>query len=466
MIVVGQMRTIRSVLALALALAGGGSFAQSVQVADSAFQRFLINTTGVGQQTVGFTGTGQAVPQTSGHALAPDGAPGVRASATGILRNGSGGQIPVSLTGRVTPAVVARLIGRAVPLLGAAVLASYIADFASEQGFQLRYTDGAVSVVKPDPTKCTGTSNCTFWRISGQSSSYPTKEASCARVAVDYPMYANVRHVPALDQCRYVFNDREFGFTYTAISVPPSPDAFVPSSVAEFEQFLLQGNPYPVSSSVAEAIVQAREILNEPVPLSQPEVTGPASSPGSTSTTTKPDGSTVTITQTFNHTYNGPNISTTTTTTTSTVPAGGGPVQTETTVQTPEPTQQEPEPFTMPCGIAGTPPCAVKVDETGVPTEVAELADTQDLADQSTAPIDGVEDPSFWPSLPDVTFDFALPTGCVSLAIPAFSPYLEQIDVCEFQPMFHSIMELVWILGALFGAIGLFWRNSMNPVQA
>lgn len=476
MIGVGQMRTIRATLALALALAGGGVFAQSVQVADSAFQRFLINTTGVGQQTVGFTGTGQPIPQVSSHALAPDGSPNVRATATGVLRNQAGGQIPVSVAGRITPAVVARFIGRATPLLAAAIIASDIADFASEQGFQLGYSDGAVTVRKPDPQSCA--SNCfTYTGVVGVIEiTSGTIGGFCSAYRAGGNSYGNPQWflesiVQSPEGCYFRRQFTSGSVDYVTVtpnktSRQPDPNPFQPSSVAEFEQYLLQGNPYPVSSSVAEAIAQAREVLNEPIPLAQPEVTGPASSPGSTSTTTKPDGSTVTITQTFNHTYNGPNISTTTTTTTSTVPAGGGPVQTETTVQTPDPVQQEPEPFTMPCGIAGTPPCAVKVDETGVPTEVAELADTQKLADQSTAPIDRVEDPSFWPSRPEVTFDFALPTACSPLSIPAFAPFLEQIDVCEFQPMFHSIMELVWILGALFGAIGLFWRNSMNPVPA
>lgn len=464
MIGVGQIMGLhRYALALALALAGGGAFAQSVAVQDSAFQRFLVNTTGVGQQTIGFTGSGQPVPQFSGGSLAGDGGPGLRASGTAVLRNPSGGQIPVSLVGRVTPQVLASFARRAVPLLGAAYLVSEVYSFLQEYGYQLTPSGPSFTVQKVDPTICT-VAPCIEYNFGSGFRS--TKEAACTLHDDTVADISGASYNPTTDRCEYTIFGGFGAATYTTQTVSPAPSAVVPSSLDALEAEIAADLSVPLSSSAARAILQARQLLNEPIPLAQPQVTGPSTSPGSTSTTTKADGSTVTITQTYNHSYTGPTISTTTTTVTSTVPARGGPVKTETTVRTPDPVQQEPEPFVMPCGVPGSPPCAVKVDETGVPTEVAELADTQDLADQSVGPIDGVEDPSFWPSLPDVSFDFALPTACSPLSIPAFSPFLEQIDVCEFQPMFHSIMELVWVLGALFGAISLFWRNSMNPVPA
>lgn len=452
-----------SFLALALALSGGGSFAQSVAVQDSAFQRFLVNTTGVGQQTIGFTGSGQPVPAVTGHSLAGDGGSGLRASATGILRNQAGGQIPLSLSGRVTPQVLASFVRRAVPLLGAAYLASDVYDLVQEYGFRLTPQGDSFAIEKSDPNVCS-VAPCFEYSVDAQQYGWhPTRQAACASAAVGGTVTSFVDNI-----CFWSFppTGSSGQFPLASRSVAPSPDAYTPSSLSELETTIASDTSVPLSSSAARAIAQARELIGEPIPLAQPQVTGPVSSPGTTSTSTKPDGSTVTTTQTYNHTYTGPNISTTTTTVTSTVPAGGGPVQTETTVETPDPVQQEPEPFVMPCGIPGTPPCSVKVDETGVPTQVPELADPQDLADQSVAPIDGVEDPSFWPSLPDVTFDFALPSDCSPLTVPAFSPFLEQVDICEFQPMFHSIMSLVWVLGALFGSISLFWRNAMTPVPS
>lgn len=479
MIGAGHMSFIKTMLALALALAGGGTFAQSVAVQDSAFQRFLINTTGVGQQTVGFSGSGVPVPQTAGHTLAPDGSPNLRASATGILRNQAGGQIPVGLVGRVTPAVVARFIARATPLLGAAIIASDVADFASEQGFTLGFSDGSVTVSKPSDNACQDTPCREYYRsgvsLAAFGRGYYNITSACLREIqritnsdFSYQLVsASGSGCTVASFYRGSFAGNA-GLAFQSDSAPAgtvSPTT-VPSSLSEFETYILQGNPYPVSSSVAEAILEARQLLNEPIPLAQPEVTGPASSPGSTSTTTKPDGSTVTITQTFNHTYNGPNISTTTTTTTSTVPAGGGPVQTETTVETPDPVQQQPEPFVMPCGVPGAPPCSVKVDETGVPTTVEDLADPQQRVDDTLQPLADLQaDPiAFWPELPELTWNFALPTNCDVIPVPVFEEWMPPIDLCQFQPMFHSLMSVVWVLGGLFGAISLFWRNTLSTV--
>lgn len=464
MIWVGQMRTIRAMLALALALAGGGSFAQSVTVQDSAFQRFLINTTGVGQQTISFTGSGQPVPSITGHSLAGDGSPGVRASATGVLRNQAGGSIPVSLAGRVTPAVVASFIGRALPLTGALLLTSDIYNFVQEKGYTVTPAANGFTV-----TKSAGVpAGCGFPPSGSQARQIIDNSGNTAINCGGLPGGITVTgYLVESTLCRVQWRCIQNGLSGAEpwaknSSVPPSS----PSSLAALQADIADDPGYPVSSSVARAINQARQLLNEPLPLASPQITGPSSSPGTTSTTTKSDGSTVTITQTFNHTYNGPNISTTTTTTTSTVPAGGGPVQTETTVQTPDPVQQEPEPFTMPCGVPGAPPCAVKVDETGVPTTVEDLADPQQRVDDTLQPLADLQaDPiGFWPELPELTWNFALPTNCDVIPVPVFEEWMPPIDLCQFQPMFHSLMSVVWVLGGLFGAISLFWRNTLSTV--
>lgn len=458
MIGVGHMRFIKPMLALALALAGGGTFAQSVQVADSAFQRFLINTTGVGQQTIGFTGSGQPVPQFSGGALAGDGGSGLRASGSAVLRNPAGGQIPVSLSARVPPQVLASFARRAVPLLGAAYLASDLYDLVQEYGFDLQPSGVGFSVVKSDPAVCS--------------------VAPCVQYSYQRGLFRSSRQSACLDLNPHPQASSGFSYSFNGScavvgpgvnssleppseqSVPPSPPSFVPSSLNEFEAAVASDSSVPLSSSAARAIEEARRLLNEPIPLTQPEVSGPVSSPGATSTTTKPDGSTVTITQTFNHTYNGPTISTTTTTTTSTVPAGGGPVQTETTVQTPDPVQQEPEPFVMPCGVPGSPPCSVKVDETGMATADDVNADRlKDAEDEFRSWLEGIAAAN---PFPDIPWDFALPTACGVIPTPAFAPAIEEIDICQFQPMFHELMSVVWMLGGLFGAISLFMRNSLS----
>ena len=110
------------------------------------------------------------------------------------------------------------------------------------------------------------------------------------------------------------------------------------------------------------------------------------------------------------------------------------------------------------CGLPNTPPC--KINEEGTPeaqqdTHKKDVDDAlADLKRLSTNPA------TFWPTFPQIRWDFALPTGCAAISIPAFSPFLQEIDVCQFQPIFHDIMSAVWVLGGLFGAISIFWRST------
>jgi hypothetical protein len=106
----------------------------------------------------------------------------------------------------------------------------------------------------------------------------------------------------------------------------------------------------------------------------------------------------------------------------------------------------------------------IKIDETGTPQTID--LDPQGIADSVFAPLQAlIADPSsFWPQLPAINWTFELPTGCSVLSVPAFDPWLSEIDICRFQPMFHDVMNVVWILGGLFGAIGLFWRNTLATV--
>lgn len=87
----------------------------------------------------------------------------------------------------------------------------------------------------------------------------------------------------------------------------------------------------------------------------------------------------------------------------------------------------------------------------------------QKAADVLKPLTDFVKDPkAALPSLPVLNWSFQLPSGCTAIALPAFAPYLQSIDICPFVDMFHSIMNIVWIMGGLFGAISMFWRNTLS----
>lgn len=197
----------------------------------------------------------------------------------------------------------------------------------------------------------------------------------------------------------------------------------------------------------------ARDIIDrgQPVEATGPvEVSGPISSPGNPQTTTTegPSGTTTVTTNTVNnYTYQGDTVTWNITEITSTNTGG----QTTTTTT-------DGKEITV-CGLPGKPAC--KLDETGTPDPT--LSDpAKDVQGAMTDIVKIVQNPtSVFPSFPSINWAFALPTGCGVIPLPAFAPFLTGIDICQFQPMFHEIMGLVWMLGGLFGAISLFWRDNL-----
>lgn len=126
-------------------------------------------------------------------------------------------------------------------------------------------------------------------------------------------------------------------------------------------------------------------------------------------------------------------------------------------VEPEEKTEKDPENDLLVCGLPNTPAC--RIEEKGTPEPVEDTA--QKDAERVHKPLDDLlKNPaSVLPEFPKINWTFRLPSGCAPLSIPAFSPFLQSIDVCQFQPIFHDIMSMIWVGGALFGAIGTFWRN-------
>jgi hypothetical protein len=124
----------------------------------------------------------------------------------------------------------------------------------------------------------------------------------------------------------------------------------------------------------------------------------------------------------------------------------GGTGQVEVTVET--------------CGLPGKPAC--RMDETGTP-DVPENTNQQKVDSATQAIKDFIANPtSAVPEFPQLNWSFQLPTGCTAISTPAFAEVgLTEIDICQFQPVFHDLMSVVWVLGGLFGAISLFVRNAL-----
>lgn len=114
-----------------------------------------------------------------------------------------------------------------------------------------------------------------------------------------------------------------------------------------------------------------------------------------------------------------------------------------------------------PCGIPGSPPC--KIDETGTPNGEGAFGAAgdglNDARDELLGLIEGIkadEGPPAW------TWTFALPTGCSPIPVGGFAPFLDPIDICEFQPLFHDLMSVAWLLGTVGGCVTLLYRTLVG----
>ena len=133
---------------------------------------------------------------------------------------------------------------------------------------------------------------------------------------------------------------------------------------------------------------------------------------------------------------------------------------TTTVDETPTDPSGSAEPKQITCGLPDTPAC--KIDEGGTPDPVEKPA-VDDVDQKLLTPkrIAEGDHGGIFPTMPTISWGFALPSTCGVISLPAFAPFLTGIDLCQFQPTFHSIMGIVWVVGGLFGAIGVFWRDQL-----
>jgi hypothetical protein len=110
------------------------------------------------------------------------------------------------------------------------------------------------------------------------------------------------------------------------------------------------------------------------------------------------------------------------------------------------------------CGLPGTPPC--KIDESGTPSWDKGAPETlvpgvfAGLMACIASPL------SCLPTLPSINWAFSLPTSCSVIPLPAFAPFVTQVDVCQFQSVIHDLMSLLWVAAGLFGAVTMVYRDS------
>ena len=110
------------------------------------------------------------------------------------------------------------------------------------------------------------------------------------------------------------------------------------------------------------------------------------------------------------------------------------------------------------CGAPGQAKCSI--NEAGTPDGKSAFDSANTGLDQNKdgwlAEISKVKDLA----APGWTWTFQLPTGCTALAVPAFNLTL---DVCQFQPIIHDIMSMLWAIATVMGcALMVFNATGKN----
>lgn len=110
------------------------------------------------------------------------------------------------------------------------------------------------------------------------------------------------------------------------------------------------------------------------------------------------------------------------------------------------------------CGAPGQAKCSI--NETGTPDGKSAFdssnAGLEDGKKGWIAEIEKVKDLT----APGWTWTFQLPSGCTAMAVPAFNLTL---DVCQFQPIIHDIMSMLWAIATVMGcALMVFNATGKN----
>lgn len=387
------------------------------------------------------------------------------AQGSGTFKNPNGNSVPVTAKAPITAPSAGKALARfASKLIFPIQAGTALYDLLNELNVSHTFENG-----KNKFTETTQSADCPSLPAEDQGK---PPDATCGGYgagASGLRVYLKIS--PGGNQCMISNFCPGYGESDTRSLGPPLVGGGQPRDLTE-EQLadkIAAKSGWPSTSSIARALTDATNTPgpNSPGSLLQTgpiTVTGPSSSPGTTTTTTQGTGAnatTTTATTTNNHVYQGDTVTTTVVTNTTTVNNTTGEVTNNTTSTVTNPANNLPaEKSKDPCGLPDTAKC--KIDETGTP-ESKDL-EPKKKVDEIVKPLqDLAKDPkSVLPQLPALNWSFRLPSGCVPISLPAFAPYLQDIDICPFAAMFHDIMSMVWVMGALFGAISTFWRNVFS----
>lgn len=112
------------------------------------------------------------------------------------------------------------------------------------------------------------------------------------------------------------------------------------------------------------------------------------------------------------------------------------------------------------CGAPGQPKCAI--DETGTPRPVGTgendgpFGTAEGILGAAKTGVQNAITDQKQLQAPPWTWTFSLPSGCTPFVMGAFNMSL---DICQYQPMVHDLMSVIWILVGIFAAVGMAQRT-------
>lgn len=351
------------------------SFQVTAQIAldQSAYDRFMWSVTGGNQQTVNYGGNGQVVVTPAGAPMPVERAGTTSGSDVGYSgsaskTNPSGNKVPIGVSAKVLGSAAAKIIGAGLGVSAIVGTGQALWDLCNELGFNCSKTAGGpLTITKPDPTICT-TAPCYQYLVNAAVGDPPQRiQASSHKAActlwAQHPSRGSYKsnYIASNESTCYLtdWTDYPYQMGITKVEVSPGAPVPSPSTLAELQDFIsARTTGWPLNSAIHKAIEEAAKATGQKVPLTNPKVSGPATSQGTTKTTVDPAKNTTTTTGvTHNHTYNDNRVTTTTTTSSNVTNNTTGTGETTTTTE--EPVEEESEcqknPQSIGCAELDTP---------------------------------------------------------------------------------------------------------------
>lgn len=286
----------------------------------------------------------------------------ITGSIDALATNPSGNQVALKYTAGVSAAAVGSAVGKfASKVVAPLAVGVALYDLGKELGYIFDNSGSELVVTKVNGTVVTGSVSCsTFTGISQYAylqgghtyGSFPYGAAPAGWVFVSncttgwgdaYRRSVGSQYFPQVHRTPILGN-----------TLPENQ-----STVQGFADAVSAKTSWPDTSAITRTLQQAQQDYDIFLDYNPVTVSGPASTPGKTSTTTSSTGTTTTSTTTHNHTYEGANVTTSNVTVTN-VTNNAGDTTTTTTTETPvkqEPTpdQCEKNPDSIGCTEFGTP---------------------------------------------------------------------------------------------------------------